>query len=117
MAVPFSADDAPLGSCLVWNLTSRPLGVSLGGQRELMKPQVRQLFKPVMMAKDYVDLRVFDEHEGKPRLLVGGPHFLPAETRQLFFIVERNPGQAPVLVKVVAELPDSLAKAASVASR
>lgn len=110
MAIPFSAGDAPLGSCLVWNLTSRALGVSLGGQNELMSPQSRQLFRPAMMSQDYVDLRVFDEYEAKPRLLVGGPHFLPTRTRQLFFIVERTPGEAPVLVKVVAELPESLAK-------
>jgi hypothetical protein len=117
MAIPFSASDAPLGSCLVWNLTSRTLGVSLGGQGELITPQSRQLFRPAMMSKDYVDLRVVDEYEAKPRLLAGGPHFLPAHTRQLFFIVERTPGEAPVLVKVVAELPESLAKLDSAPSR
>ncbi|CAM3135676.1 hypothetical protein [Rariglobus hedericola] len=117
MAIPFSAADAPLGSCLVWNLTSRALGVSLGGQRELINPQSRQLFKPTMLSQDYVDLRVVDEYQAKPRLLAGGPHFLPAHTRQLFFIVERTPGEAPVLVKVVSELPESLAKLESAPRR
>lgn len=106
MAVPFASSDVPLGSCMVWNITHRPLGVVMGGQRALLNPSQKQTFKPSLITKDYFDLRVFDEHEGKSRPLVGGPHFLPEKTRQLIFIAERVPGGAPIEIKVIEEMPE-----------
>lgn len=104
LPVPFSSDDVPAGSCLVWNITPRALGVSVGGQRVLLATGQRQTLRPSVNAQSYFDLRVFDEYQGKPRPLVGGPHFLETETRQLIFIVERTPGLPAVSVKVVEEL-------------
>jgi hypothetical protein len=106
MAVPFSSSDVPFGSCMVWNITHRALGVVMGGQRALLNPSQKQTFTPSLITKDYFDLRVFDEYEGKSRPLVGGPHFLPEKTRQLIFIAERFPGGAPIQIKVVEEMPE-----------
>ena len=106
LAVPFSATDVPPGSCLVWNITPRTLGVVMGSDKALLSAEQKRVFKPVAMAKDYFDLRVFDEYQGQSRALVGGPHFLPDQSRQLIFIVERTPGQAPIQIKVVEEMPE-----------
>ena len=106
LAVPFSSADVPIGSCLVWNVTPRALGVSLGGQRAVLDTGQRKTLTPETSPQNYFDLRVFDEHEGHARPLVGGPHFLQEKTRQLIFIAERTPGQAAVAVKVVEELPE-----------
>jgi len=68
LAVPFSPTDVPSSSCLVWNITPRNLGLVLGGQRVLLASGHRQLVRPATgPAKNYFDLRIFDEHEGRLR--------------------------------------------------
>lgn len=116
MAVPFSSGDVPFGSCLVWNITRRPLGVVLGGDRGLLAPKQRQVFRPATMTNEYFDFRIFDEYQGAPRALAGGPHFLKDQSRQLIFLVERVPGGIPVQVRVVEEMPE-FAVVATTASR
>ncbi|MBC8008539.1 MAG: hypothetical protein H7067_00405 [Burkholderiales bacterium] len=106
VAVPFSSSDVPLGSCLVWNITHRPLGVMLGGDRSLLAPTQRRIFRPSAMAKDYVDFRIFDEYQGAPRSLAGGPHLLKENSRQLIFLVDRTPGGIPVQIRVIEEMPE-----------
>ena len=106
LAVPFSSTDVPAGSCLVWNITPRTLGLSLSGQRVIINPSERQLVKPQTIAENYFDLRIFDEYQGKVRPLVGGPHFLAATSRQILFIVEKTAGQAPILIRTIEELPE-----------
>lgn len=112
MALPFSANAVPPGSCLVWNVSGRALGISLGGDRALLSPKQRRLFQPSqMLGKEYFDIRVFDEYQGAPRALAGGPHLLKENTRQLIFVSDRVPGQAPVKIRVIEEMPETFAKA------
>jgi hypothetical protein len=110
VAVPFSSGDVPFGSCLVWNITRRSLGVVLGEDRGLLAPKQRQVFRPEKMAKDYFDFRIFDEYQGEPRPLAGGPHFLKDKSRQLIFLVERVPGGIPVQIRVIEEMPEFAAR-------
>lgn len=118
MALPFSANEVPLGSCLVWNVSSRALGISLGGDRAVLTPKQRRLFQPsAMLSNEYFDIRVFDEYEGAPRALAGGPHLLKENTRQLIFVSDRMLGQAPVRIRVIEELPETFAKAETAAGR
>jgi hypothetical protein len=113
MAVPFSSGEVPFGSCLVWNITRRSLGVVLGGDRGLLAPRQRQVFRPATMTKEYFDFRIFDEYQGAPRALAGGPHFLKDQSRQLIFLVERVPGGIPVQIRVIEEMPEFSAVAAA----
>ena len=106
VAVPFSSGDVPLGSCLVWNITQRSLGVMLGGDRSLLAPSQRRIFRPSALTKDYVDFRIFDEYQGAPRSLAGGPHLLKDNSRQLIFLVDRTPGGIPVQIRVIEEMPE-----------
>lgn len=106
MAVPFSSADVPASSCLVWNVTARNLGVSLGGQKAVLASGQRQLVHPSGSTKNYYDLKVFDEYQGQVRPLISGAHYLDENSRQLLFIVEKVPGQAPVVVRTIEELPE-----------
>ena len=110
VAIPFSSKDVPFGSCLVSNVTQRQLGVVMGGDRGLLAPRQRQLFRPAKQTKEYFDLRIFDEYQGAPRALAGGPHFLKENSRQLIFIVDRAAGGAAVQVRVIEEMPELAAR-------
>lgn len=106
MAVPFSSTDVPPSNCLVWNVTSRSLGLLLGGQKTVLAAGQRQLLKPVGSVKNYYDLKIFDEYQGRARPLIGGAHFLDETSRQLLFIVEKTPGQSAILIRTIEELPE-----------
>jgi hypothetical protein len=106
MVVPFSPVDVPAGTCLVWNITSRNIGFSLGGQRALLSSGQRQLIHPAGSLKNYFDLKIFDEYEGRARALMSGDHYLNETSRQVLLIAEKIPGQAPVMVRTIEELPE-----------
>lgn len=62
--------------------------------------------RPSSSTKNYFDLKVFDEYQGQVRPLISGAHYLDENSRQLLFIVEKIPGQAPVIVRTIEELPE-----------
>lgn len=105
-AVPFSASDVPPSSCLIWNVTSRNLGVLLGGQKALLPPGQHELIKPTSSRADYFDFQVYDEHKGQVRPLLSGAQYLRANTRQLLFIVEKSPDRPAIMVRTIEELPE-----------
>jgi len=46
IAVPFSSSDVPASSCIIWNVTTRNLGISLGGQKTVLASGQRELIHP-----------------------------------------------------------------------
>lgn len=104
--LPFSSTDVPAGSCLVWNITSRNLGFLLGGQKALIASGQRQLIRPSSTLKNYFDLKVFDEYEGKARSLMSGDHYLNESSRQLLLIADKAPGQPSIRLQTIEELPE-----------
>lgn len=98
----FSPEAVPSGHYLVWNISTQRIAFSFGDTKLFIEPGQSQLMTPHAEDDTYVPLRVYDEYNGKSRLIVSGRHFNRANARQIFlFSASTNPS-APIRMKMQA---------------
>lgn len=96
LRVDFSTASVPADAYLFWNLTKRPLAVTLGDTKNLVPAGQRSTFE-VPSGADYMPLRVFDETTGALRQVFASRHLHRAGMRQLVFLTE---GSTPDRVRL-----------------
>lgn len=102
MKVDFSETAVPQGSYAFWNISRRQLGVSLNPAKALIAPGQMQVVSPGTADRSYLDLRVFDQHEGELRQLFGARHLHRAMHRQLVFMRD-VPDSDRVRLKIITQ--------------
>lgn len=96
LSVVFDENTVPRNGYLFWNLTARPLGVMLGGEKSIVPPGQRQVLRQAA-SSDYMPLRVFDVFEGRERQVFASRHLHRDATRQIVFMRD---GTQPGRVKI-----------------
>lgn len=103
-AVDFSPKAVPSGHYLVWNISQQRLAFAFGDAKLIIEPGQNALITPHAGDDTYVPLRVFEEYEGKPRLIVSGRHFNRANARQIFLFSASDNPNAPVKMQAITNL-------------
>jgi len=101
-AFDFSPQAVPPGYYLVWNISVQRIAFSFGEAKLFIEPGQSQLVNPRAADETYVPLRVFDEYNGKSRLIVSGRHFNRANARQIFLFSSGSNPNAPIKMKMQA---------------
>ncbi len=101
-AIDFSMDAAPLGSYTFWNLTNRPLAVTLGETNATIPVGRQGLIHPSDPDRTYLPLRVFDQAQGAARQLFASRHFHHDTTRQIVFVTNAGDGNR-VRLKIITQ--------------
>ncbi len=100
----FSPGAVPSGHYLVWNISPQRLAFAFGEAKLIIEPGQNILVTPRAGDDTYVPLRVFEDHNGKPRLIVSGRHFNRANARQIFLFSASDNPNAPVKMQAITSL-------------
>lgn len=118
-SIDYTEKSVPINGYLFWNLSTRPLMVSLGDAKCVLPSGQRQVIT-LGDADSYLPLRIFDVHNDQARQVFASRNLHHPKTRQLIFVADAANNPERVALRMVSQnfflpKPKDLKPAASVA--
>lgn len=118
-SIDYTEKSVPINGYLFWNLSTRPLMVSLGDAKCVLPSGQRQVIT-LGDTDSYMPLRIFDVHNDQARQVFASRNLHHPKTRQLIFVADAANDPNRVALRMVSQnfflpKPKDLKPGASVA--